>query len=341
MMRWLGLDIGGANLKAADQGDSAKHLPFPLWRNPDRLHEELHRLIIDMPPFDAVALTMTGEMADCFETREEGVCRILEQVTRVIPAGSVKVYGVDGQWRSVSQAARSAWQVAASNWKALAEYAVRWTKNEPTLLIDIGSTTTDILAIENNHVRGDSRTDHDRLLSGELVYTGTERSSVVGLLQQVIVHDRPCPIINEQFATTGDVNLILGLADEFPEDRDTTDGRPKTRAAAAFRLARIVGEDGTTLGSTDIESIAEEIYEAQVGKIGSAVQKVIGLLAGGRCSTVLSSGHGEHLVDNLVDRLGWNVKRIKLSQQLGPSLSRCAPAHAVAVLASEAFRISG
>ncbi len=60
-----------------------------------------------------------------------------------------------------------------------------------------------------------------------------------------------------------DVNLILGFADEDVNDVDTADGRAKTRANAAFRLARIVGEDGNTLSSEDIESMAEAIYESQ------------------------------------------------------------------------------
>ncbi len=172
-MRWLGLDIGGANLKVANCEAFARQMPFAMWRQPDRLHEALVRIISDAPEFDAVALTMTGEMADCFETREEGVCRILEQVTRVIPAGVIQVYAVDGQWLSVSKAARAPWQVAASNWKALATYAARWTSGEAALLVDVGSTTTDILPIVDHTVLSHSISDRDRLVSGELVYTGS------------------------------------------------------------------------------------------------------------------------------------------------------------------------
>ncbi len=334
-MRWLGLDIGGANLKAADNESFAKQVRFPMWRTPDRLHDELARLIADAPAFDAVALTMTGEMADCFETREEGVCRILEQVTRIIPAGSIKVYAVDGRWLSVSQAARSAWQVAASNWKALANYAARWTEGEPTILIDVGSTTTDILAIDKNKVLSESLTDHDRLVSGELVYTGIERSSVVGLVQHLPVHGRLCPIVNENFATIGDVHLILGFSDEAPDDNETPDSRPKTRSCAAHRLARTVGEDGATLGSSDIELIAEAVYQAQVEKIAHALLQVALRLPEANCSSLIFSGHGDYLIDDVLEKLNWAKKRVKLSEKLGAAMSRCTPAHAVAVLAAE------
>ncbi len=171
------MDIWGANLKIADASQFARSTPFALWRHPDRLANEIGRLLETAPDFNACALTMTGEMADCFATREEGVCRILEQVTRVIPSRCIRVFAVDGTWMQVPKAAREPWSVAASNWRALANYAIRWSQGLRTLLVDVGSTTTDILAIADNQVLTGSRTDRERLMTGELVYTGVERSS--------------------------------------------------------------------------------------------------------------------------------------------------------------------
>jgi (4-(4-[2-(gamma-L-glutamylamino)ethyl]phenoxymethyl)furan-2-yl)methanamine synthase len=336
-MRWIGLDIGGANLKLADCTAFARQMPFAMWRQPDHLHEALVRLISDMPEFDAVALTMTGEMADCFETREEGVCRILEQVTRVIPASVIQVYSVDGHWLSVSKAARAPWRVAASNWKALATYTARWTAAERALLVDVGSTTTDIIAIADMKVLSTSTSDRERLVSGELVYTGIERSSVVGLVRDLVVHGQNTPVVNENFATTGDVNLILGYADESESDCDTADSRPKTRMCAAYRLARVVGEDGNTLSSQDIELMAEAVYEAQVDCICRAMSQVAKAFHGSPLDLIVFSGHGDFLIEDAIERNRWNFRRVKLSEKLGTKLSRCAPAHAVAVLAQEAF----
>ncbi len=165
MNRWIGIDIGGANIKAADTVDQASVIPFSLWKSPDCLASHLAKLIEPFGGFDAVALTMTGELADCYATREEGVCRILEQVTRIIPSPMVRVFAVDGRWMNVPQAARNAWDVASSNWMALAQYATRWTDGEASLLVDVGSTTCDVLAIENQLVKTESRTDRDRLVS--------------------------------------------------------------------------------------------------------------------------------------------------------------------------------
>ena len=336
-MRWIGLDIGGANLKLADGTAFARQLPFAMWRQPEQLHEALVQLMADAPEFDAVALTMTGEMADCFETREEGVCRILEQVTRVIPAGVIQVYAVDGQWLSVSKAARAPWQVAASNWKALATYAARWTAGETALLVDVGSTTTDIIAMADRLVLSSSTSDRERLVSGELVYTGIERSSVVGLVNDLVVHGHRTPVVNEYFATIGDVNLVLGYVDEAESDCDTADSRPKTRTCAAYRIARVVGEDGNTLSSQDIESMAEAIYEAQVQRIRHAMHEVAKIFLGRPLDKIVFSGHGDFLIEDAIEQNRWKLHRVKLSEKLGASMSRCAPAHAVAVLAQEAF----
>ena len=335
MTKWIGIDIGGANLKLADAGKFATQSRFAMWKHPDRLASELSRLLEDSVDFETVALTMTGEMADCFATREEGVCRILEQVTRIIPSPCVRVYTVEGKWTSVPQAAREPWQVAASNWKALATYAARWTEGEPTLLVDVGSTTTDIIAIHNNVVLSRSKSDRDRLVSGELVYTGIERSSVVGLVQELVVHGQACPVINESFATSGDANLVLGNIDEDEADCDTSDNQPKTRLHAAYRLARTVGEDGNTLGQQDIERIAESFYDAQVKMIAKAMLNVATQFKRCHCERVLFSGHGDFLIDDAIEHLGWTIQRTRLSERLGPIVSRCAPAHAVAVLATE------
>ena len=73
LMTWLALDIGGANLKAANGLKYARSVPFPLWRTPERLPEALRSLLASGPPFEQLAVTMTGELADCFPSKADGV----------------------------------------------------------------------------------------------------------------------------------------------------------------------------------------------------------------------------------------------------------------------------
>jgi uncharacterized hydantoinase/oxoprolinase family protein len=45
------------------------------------------------------------------------------------------------------------------------------------------------------------------------------------------------------------------------------------------------------------------------------------------------SGHGTALAELAVDRTGWQVERVRLTERLGAEVSRVAPAHAVALIA--------
>ena len=342
MLRWIGIDIGGANLKVASTREWTSRISFPLWKMPHKLPAAIADLISSAPEFDAVAVTMTGEMVDCFSTREEGVCNILDALTTVMPSALMRVYSVDGSWLSVPTAARNPWHVASSNWRGLAEYSLRWTDQEPTLLVDIGSTTCDILALDgkSQKILSKSKTDRDRLMSGELVYTGAERSNVAGLVDHVELHKEPIPVINELFATTADVHLLLGHIEEQVDNLDSADGRPRTRPHAAYRLARIIGEDGSTLAREEIVLIAEAIYQKQIEIVSKAMIRVAMKFGKKECCHVLFSGHADYLIDDAIDHLGWNVKRSKLSLRLGRSPSACGPAFALAVLADEKFPLS-
>src|SRR5687767_15847909 len=121
----LGLDIGGANLKAAHTGGRACSVPFPLWKQPAALADRLRELVAGFPRFRRVAVTMTGELCDCFATRREGVRHILDAVAAVVPPDAIRVYCADGRFASLSDAYAKPRAVAAANWLALAKFAGR------------------------------------------------------------------------------------------------------------------------------------------------------------------------------------------------------------------------
>lgn len=367
---WIGLDIGGANIKGAHTVGWARSLAFPLWKQPHALGAAIANLLESAPPFSGVALTMTGELADCFPTRAIGVASILEQTTSILPASMVKVYGVQGNWYTVSQAARDPWMVAASNWHALASFVGELTRSKYGLVIDIGSTTTDLIPLRDGKVAIDTYTDSQRLQCGALVYTGIERSNVSAISQRLPLFGSWCPVINEWFASARDVHVWLGDLPEDPEDCETADGRPATREAARYRLARLVGEDGSTLADADIDALALQARQDQAALIGRGMQQVVkyeaGLfaamakkpkrsssskadqrLSGGDSAEhlmqpdqVVVCGHGGFLIEDALRSLGWNMERTDWSQTLGSEVSRCGPAYAVAKLAQRSFRQS-
>ena len=97
-MSWLALDIGGANLKVADGVGYAESFPFALWRDSVRLAQELRTVIAQAPACDHLAVTMTGELADCFESKSEGVSFILDSVSEASDGRHTRVYLSDGRF---------------------------------------------------------------------------------------------------------------------------------------------------------------------------------------------------------------------------------------------------
>jgi probable H4MPT-linked C1 transfer pathway protein len=327
-MHVLGLDIGGANLKAAHSSGQALSLPFALWKSAALLPEMLARLFRDLPPFDALAVTMTGELCDCFESRRQGVLAILDAVTQAAGQTPIHVWRNDGQFVDVAAARETPLQVASANWLALAAFAGRYAATGPALLIDIGSTTTDIVPLLNGRPRPKGRTDPERLLSGELVYTGVRRTPLCSLIVSRVA--------TELFATTLDAYLLLGHLPEAASDTNTADGRPATKACAEARIARMFCADLETSTADDRRALAETVLDLQKLMLGSMINHVAQRLPA-LPQTVLFAGEGEFLI-----RLALKAQQgippcrvVSLSRELGPEISRAACAYAVAMLASE------
>ena len=180
---WLGLDIGGANLKAATTGGLAEEIPFPLWKHPEQLTIQLKFLRKLVPRIDRVAVTMTGELCDCFQSKQEGVLHIVDAVETAFQGTLVWYWSNGGEWLGSKVARGFPYRLAASNWLALCQYLADTVVREPTVLVDMGSTTTDILFLSNGAVLCQGRDDPGRLNSGELVYTGLTRSPICSLVQ--------------------------------------------------------------------------------------------------------------------------------------------------------------
>ena len=127
---------------------------------------------------------------------------------------------------------------------------------------------------------------------------------------------------------------MLGELPEEPENYDTADGRPRTWPHGLARLARMVCADADSFTVEDARQAAAAVREAQLALLQSAVEKVVTRL-GAAPNTVITSGHGEFLLRHLLARLPWQADVLSLTEELGPAVSRCAPAHALAVLARE------
>lgn len=322
--RIIGVDIGGANLKYASSDGISRSSFFPLWKSPDELANELARDLSCLGGAGDLVVTMTGELADCFLDRETGVAHIVQQTlsaasSTAIP--SVHFYGVDGCFHHPDQLPEPD-TLAASNWHALASYV--GTEIAPdAMLIDIGSTTTDIIPIRAGNVATPSKTDFDRLREGSLVYVGCRRTPVCALVDHLTIGTDACPVMNEYFATTDDARLVLGLAQERPDDHDTADGQPRTSEYAANRLARMIGLDRRQVGLEQARHLADELMQAAKHQIMQGIQQVSASQQVAPTRYVCS-GHAPDMLDLPNDD---NV--LVLADKIGEGLSRCAPAYAV------------
>ncbi len=329
-MTCIGLDIGGAHLKLATTDKQARQMEFPLWKRLPALPEALAELLRGVEGTQ-LAVTMTGELADCFRTKREGVNRILDAV-RAAWAGPVRVYGVEGRWLSADQARRQPLLVAAANWHALARLAADLTKGACGLLIDVGSTTTDLIPWNDGKPCTRGKTDPERLAAAELVYLGVKRTPLCALAEQLPWQGRLVPVAAEWFATTWDVYLLLQRLPPEPQATATADGRPAVPQEAHFRLARQICADGEMLSLSEALHMARFLHQRVLQRLVRAWGEVLSPAAP-RPPLVVLSGAGEFLARELLQVVDYQGRIVALSEVLGPELSTVAPAYAVAHLA--------
>lgn len=335
-MHAVGLDIGGANLKAADSRGAAHSEVFEIWRAPHELPSKLEALLARFARFDRLAVTMTAELADCFETKREGVNFILSAVEAAAGRAPIAVWLTSGRFVTASAARDEPLRAAASNWQALATWAGRWLPPGATILVDVGSTTTDVIPFRDQVPCPLGTTDVGRLVAGELVYTGVRRTPVCAVTRQVPIGAAMCPLAAEWFATMLDVYLVAGKIPEDPSDCATANGRPATIHAARDRLARAVCCDRTELSVAAIDAMAEYLAECQAAEIASAIDAVVAR-GDGALTGAIVSGSGEFLARSVLRRHPAMTNRpiISLSERLSSSIAEAACAYALAILATE------
>ena len=328
----IGWDVGGANIKAAyvsrrggGRSVQTASRPFEIWRGKESLPEVLRSVASELPPGEATAVTMTAELSDAFRSKREGVGFVLDAMD-CVTGGTLAVFTTDGGFVDGATARARPLEVAASNWAATALMVTRHLSD--AILVDAGSTTTDVIPIRAGRVAARGRTDPERLLHGELVYTGAVRTNVAAVVSRVPLWGGECPVAAECFAVSGDAHVLLGSLDPKDYTCPTPDGRPATPAFAAERLARVVCADGEMLGREEIERIALAVAEAQLGQIASAISAVAGRFPSPPEAVV--TGQGAFLARGAAERCGLASR--DLSSLLGVDVGTAAPAVAVAWL---------
>lgn len=328
-MRWIGIDVGGANIKMADAVGWTAAEPFALWKQPEQLAGQLRRMLPDADATTRYALTMTGELADCFADRQVGVAYIIDAVNEAICGNedALRVYGLDSQWLGAAEAQDRPDDVAAANWHATASYAARGlAADEVGLMIDIGSTTTDLIPINSSGVTTRARTDFDRLVQNQLLYFGVGRTPLCAIAATLPFRGREVHVMAEHFATCDDCFLVLGRTEPAATDCASADGQPRTVEHSVNRIARMIGLDRRNFCLDDALVAARSIEAMLKVRLAAAIHQVAD-----DATVWFIAGHGDWLVPDS------DCRRVAMQQTLGAAQSRVAPAFALACLAQARF----
>jgi probable H4MPT-linked C1 transfer pathway protein len=330
----MGLDIGGANLKAALSDGSGWLESFWLWKHPEALAQRLKPLV-DRRPADRLVVTMTGELCDCYPTKAEGVRRILQAVQQVADGRPVSVWSTAGGFLSPEQAADRTLEVAAANWHALATWVARHYGQGLSVLVDVGSTTTDVVRLYDGRVVAQGKDDQHRLRSGELVYLGVRRTPLMALGPTVTIGGGRIGVVAEAFADTADVFTVLGDLQEDPDDCQTADGQPRTVEACAARLVRMVGADRTMMDVEQARELAEAFAVKAIRRIADAAFWVCFDEEVNEPRRYILSGSGSFLAREALLPFGDSVELVELAERISPEASTSACAYALARLSVE------
>jgi len=329
----IALDIGGANIKAADGLGWSRSEPFAMWREWGRLTEALGGFLASRP--QRVVATMSGEIADCFASRAEGVGHIVQALAAAAARAGcrdVGFYRIDGQIVGAAKACDEHAAVAASNWHALARLAVSLAPTDRTWLVDVGSTTVDLIPLHDRRPSPLACDDAGRMASGELVYTGMERTPVPAIVRFLPHRGVRRPVASELFAQSRDAWLLLGGLAEDASARDTADGGPATREAARRRLARSLLLDPERFTMDDAVAAADWVAATQCRGVARAMLS-LARGVGSPPTGLVISGHGQPLVGRAIARLGWKLDSVSVQASLGADVARVGPAHALALIA--------
>jgi probable H4MPT-linked C1 transfer pathway protein len=344
----LGWDIGGAHVKVALLNPSGQlhqvtQLPCPLWQGMDRLQNTCEEILDGLPDGPVRhAITMTGEMADLFADRASGVAAIValleETLKRRRGQDSLRCYAGAAGFIDATQSSCHAAQIASANWLATASFLARG--NDEGILVDIGSTTTDLIAFAGGTVCGAAASDADRLGSGELVYAGVVRTPLMALAGRAPFAGAWRSTMNEYFATSADVFRVLHELDESTDVLPAADNGPKTLDGSARRLLRMVGEDLS--GATQVP--ARQLASWYRLRLLQTLEEALALLLSrgdvSAAAPLIGVGVGRFLVADLAARLHrpWLAGDELLCPEVNDPALRgwavnCAPCVAVARLA--------
>ncbi|CAD6543669.1 hypothetical protein LMG27952_04073 [Paraburkholderia hiiakae] len=343
----IGWDIGGAHVKAArvEHGRvlDVAQWPCPLWQGLGELDTVLAQVAARWPDLACAghAVTMTGEMVDLFEHREAGVVALAQRLAGHLGERVAFYAGPqeNGFWCALDGVAAHWARIASANWQATAQVVARRLSN--AVLIDIGSTTTDLIPVRGNRIVAHGADDAGRLRTGELVYQGVVRTPLCALTQRIGFRGATWNVMNEYFATTADIYRLTGELESAHDQHPAADGCGKDAEATRRRLARMIGHDARDATEAEWNAFAHQWRDLQLAHLATNLTRVLAACAPSRDAVVVvAAGCGAFLGEAVAASCGYEAVRfatlIETRAEVADWAQVCAPAAAVALLLAQA-----
>jgi probable H4MPT-linked C1 transfer pathway protein len=289
----LGLDIGGANTKAALIKFKGSVISesysiieyFPFWEKnindiPKMFRRIIKNLIVKncfkLEFIDFISITITAELSDAFQTKREGLSTIFNALEQVFEKKKMFFINNTNEFINFDQVKSNPISVAAANWVSTSLFLGNFVPN--CILIDAGSTTIDIIPILNSKPIAKGKNDVERLINHELIYTGGLRATIPSITHFVPYKDKMVRISFEKFALVSDVHRVLKNISETEYINNTADNRSKSLNDCYARLARVICMDLDSISLKNLDLLAQYIYDKQIGIISNDIQEFLNAL---------------------------------------------------------------
>jgi probable H4MPT-linked C1 transfer pathway protein len=336
----IGWDLGGANLKLARiQGRRAVEvnlIPCPVEQDAGKFDSALAEALLLCPSGAAHAVTMTGELSDVFSDRAQGVAYLVEMM-RKTTGGEAIFYGGRCGFLRDGNAAERACDIASANWHASAAMIAQYAPD--ALLIDAGTTTTDLVPLKDGAVAAKAYCAGERLAMRELVYSGVVRTPVMAITRMAPFEGRMQGIAAERFATMADVWRLLGALPAGADPYPTPDLGGKSMQDSASRLARMLGRDAAAMDLGEIADLARYFADCQLAEIEAAALALVARESLAEEAPVIGAGCGRFIARHVAARLGRSYRDFADLIDCAPDAREmaavCAPAVAVGLLGAQ------
>ena len=295
-MKIIGWDIGGAHIKAAKidfkkKTSKTKQIYSPIWKNLNYLKKSIKLIKKKLGKTNYHAITMTAELSDIFPDRKNGVKHIINLSSKILGEKNIFFYSKKNFLKK-KLAIKKPFELNSMNWHATASFISNFFPN--CILVDIGSTTSDIIPIKNKKIISKGVSDYQRLKSNELIYLGVLRTPIQAV-------ERKKNLINENFANLSDVYRVLNKIPSTFDLLPTLDSKTKNKHDSARRIARIFGKDYKKNHFLKWKKIAYQI-EGEHLKILKSVIKKIEKKNFLKKVPIIGAGIGEFLVKKIYNK---------------------------------------